>query len=469
MRRPGIAWLVLAFCLAGPGLCADEVDELIDSVKPSPVDHAAWAAKLLDAADSLGDKPEAKARICEAAYEHGMKAAKGYPTAIRVGRAMMDASPKDKGAWQAKVLAALKQDCSAARPGQVDAAKLYLYELVAAGDDLAEAGDAVQAGTMYATAAGMVGRCAPTMKDEIASKAQAARDRERVRREVEQGQRLLAANPKNVTARESLIRLQVVELASPAEAEKLLTSDVSEELRTCVPLAAKDRQELAKEACVQLGEWYMSLAKARNVTGAGLASALTCARDYYGQFLRRETAALKVAMVTAKLAEIETKLKGSSDTAAGPWVDVLARKDRFALSQAKAVPEGYALGNLETVGDVKVPFTAEFIAKTDSNNIRMGFRGRESVIFNWEADQDQLRIADLADGAERGYKGKGRVPTNQWVRIVWDVTDTQMGVTVDGQSRVVVAGKYKGLSGKVRIFSSHGSVVTVNSFRLRGG
>jgi hypothetical protein len=84
-------------------------------------------------------------------------------------------------------------------------------------------------------------------------------------------------------------------------------------------------------------------------------------------------------------------------------------------------------------------------------------------------DQDQLQIGDLVDGTFRGYKGKGRVPANQWVRIVWDVTDTQMAVSVDGQVRVIVAGNNKGLSSKLSIFSAHGSVVTVNSFRLRGG
>jgi hypothetical protein len=176
-----------------------------------------------------------------------------------------------------------------------------------------------------------------------------------------------------------------------------------------------------------------------------------------------------VATVKAKLAEIETRLKGPSGSAAGPWVDVLARKDRFTLVKGKAAAEGYSLGNLQTTGDVKVPFTAEFIAKTDSTNIRFGYRGREAVIFNWEMDQDQLRTTDPADGEQRGHKGKGRVPTNQWVRVVLDVTETNMAVSVDGQCRVVVAGKYKGLSSKLSIFNAQGSVVTVNSFRLRGG
>jgi hypothetical protein len=240
-------------------------------------------------------------------------------------------------------------------------------------------------------------------------------------------------------------------------------------LRTCVPLAAKDRQELAKEACSQLGDWYLGLAKGRNLTETGVSRALACARKCYGQFLTLETEALKLAAAKAKLAEIETKLKGSSGSAAGPWVDVLARKDRFTLPQPKPVPEGYSLGSLQTTAEVKVPFTAEFIAKTDSTNIRLCYRGREAVILNWEMDQDQLQICDLVEGGYCGYKGKGRVPANQWVRIVWDVTDTQMALSVDGQSRVIVAGKYKGLSSKLSIISAHGSVVTVNSFRLRGG
>jgi hypothetical protein len=42
-----------------------------------------------------------------------------------------------------------------------------------------------------------------------------------------------------------------------------------------------------------------------------------------------------------------------------------------------------------------------------------------------------------------------------------------MEVSVDGQSKGRLAGIYGGLSGKLTITSSQGSVVTVNSFRLR--
>jgi hypothetical protein len=59
------------------------------------------------------------------------------------------------------------------------------------------------------------------------------------------------------------------------------------------------------------------------------------------------------------------------------------------------------------------------------------------------------------------------VPTDQWVRIILTVTDAQMEVSVDGQSKGRLAGIYGGLSGKLMIASSQGSVVTVNSFRLR--
>ena len=39
---------------------------------------------------------------------------------------------------------------------------------------------------------------------------------------------------------------------------------------------------------------------------------------------------------------------------------------------------------------VSVPFEAEFVAKTDSTNIRLRY-GAGSVIFNWEVNQNQLR------------------------------------------------------------------------------
>ncbi|HUT01221.1 MAG TPA: hypothetical protein VM031_02105 [Phycisphaerae bacterium] len=460
---------VLLLLLASFPSRADEVDGLIGSLKPSPLDYTAWAERLLKAADGLAAKPQAQGRVYEKAYEYGLQKARGRAVAVKAARALLKLRPKERPTWQRKLLGLLELDWrTAGRARKDEAGRVYLGQLIAAGDDLLAAGKATEAQKRYTEAFGLSSRYAPALRDEITGRTQDVRAWQKLQRTLGQCKRMLARKPKDVALRERLILLYVVELDDPAEARKLLTPDVSEELRTCVPLAAGKADRLAKEACVQLGDWYRKLAD-RPGTGRARTVALTRVKTYYERFLKLEANALQAVTAKTKLREVENELREPKVSEGPGWTDLLARKRQLKQTKAKVTPEGLRIGKLETVQAVSVPFTAEFIAKTDSIEIRIGYRERGVVILSWELNQDELRIADFATGEHMGFKGRGRVPRNEWVRVVLDVTDAHTEVFVDGQSRTRVAGTYKGLAGKLSIYSSHGSVVTVKAFRVRQG
>ena len=301
MKRLALVFLGLALSLSAGPLRADSVDGVIQTLKPSPLDHAVWAGNLLKAAESLQSDPNARGRLYEAAHEHGLEGPKGYPTAVAAARALRKARPKQRAAWQQKLLAACKLDWQAADRGRKkEAGRAYAEEMIAAADGLAASRDVSGAVKLYAQAARLVLPYAPDRKDEITWKLKNIRDRQNLRREEAQCKRLLAASPKTVAVRERLIRLYVVELDEPAEAAKLVTADVSESLRTCTPLAARGVGKAAKDVCLELGDWYRSLAA--KATPPGRAAALSRAMAYYERFVSLEQDAVRGTVGKARLA-----------------------------------------------------------------------------------------------------------------------------------------------------------------------
>ncbi|MGB2821299.1 MAG: formylglycine-generating enzyme family protein [Phycisphaerae bacterium] len=311
-------WTVPLLFLAA-GLQADEVDDLINTCKPSPLDQAVWAESLLKAADGpkMETRPQAQVRVYEAAYGCGLKTAKGYPAAIRAARALralLRAEPKQALMWEDRLLGALQRDWRAARDEtKAQKAKAYVAELIAAGDRASPSGDLARAIDRYDDAAGRAKYLAPGLLKDALLKLRDAQERQRVQQEITRLEGLLAANPKNTAVREQLIRLYVVELDSPAQAGKLLTPDVGEKLGTYARLVAKRIEESAKEVCLELGDWYVSLADDKEMAGwrvtlRGKASALTRAKAYYERLAKLEKDPVQRAIVEAKLTKVQKDL-----------------------------------------------------------------------------------------------------------------------------------------------------------------
>jgi beta-lactamase regulating signal transducer with metallopeptidase domain len=139
------------------------------------------------------------------------------------------------------------------------------------------------------------------------------------------------------------------------------------------------------------------------------------------------------------------------------------------LSRNSIVSErGFVLSGsdrLSTPGTFKPPVEITIVAKTDSTNLRLSYAA-DYVIFNWEEDQDSLRIVGgPADGRHKA--GAGRIPVGTYVTIRWVVTPQHQAIYVDDQLRFEHEGDYSRLNRCISVFPELGSTVTVKSIDVR--
>jgi hypothetical protein len=120
---------------------------------------------------------------------------------------------------------------------------------------------------------------------------------------------------------------------------------------------------------------------------------------------------------------------------------------------------------LSTPHSFKPPVEITLVAQTDSTNLRIAFAA-DQVIFNWELDQEQLRVdGGPADGLHKA--GAGSIPAGKFVTIRWIVTPKQQTLYVDDELRFADEGDYSKIDRPVSVFPGAGSKVTVKSIRVK--
>jgi len=415
---------------------------------------------LRDAAKLAGDSALAVI-LREQAHQLGMRHRNGYATAAQAAESLLSGFPELRSRYLPMAL----------RVYQVQFASGY--DRSAAGERLMElyvdeAKVLAAAGKFDGFALTMVGR-AQAVADTLPSPR---RDAMVSLRNYYLALRDLQKRPTDLTLRRKTILFAIREVDAPGEADELLVRELDEKLLACVRLAAKPIEKVEEAACLELGTWYVELAQ--GTSGHGKAVCLNRAVAYLERFLKlhkaEDLSRTRGELLLDRAREGLSKSPETVHPALTPedgWMDLLAVQGKLARSGAAPTPDGIRIGKLSTVQPVAVPFEAEFLAKTDSTNIRLAYGDDVAAIFNWEVRRDELRLHDIRTGKKHGIKGKGRVPTDTWVRIALAVSDTQMQVSVNGQLRGKISGNYEGLSRNLSIHSSQGSVVTVKAFRLR--
>ena len=120
---------------------------------------------------------------------------------------------------------------------------------------------------------------------------------------------------------------------------------------------------------------------------------------------------------------------------------------------------------LSTPGIFKPPVEITIVAKTDSTDLRIGYTA-DQVIFNWELDQEQLRVdGGPANGLHK--PGAGSIPRGKFVTIRWSVTPGHEAIYVDDELRFEHDGDYSGINKCVTVFPAAGSQVTVKSIQVK--
>jgi len=271
-------------------------------------DDAEFAKTLLEAVPAARQMPKLTALIYEKAHEFGVKLPEGHGAAVQAAQAMIAVEGVDSLHWQRKLLTVYELRWKAAYGA---AKRPFGQELVAqaivVADLLVKNGKANEALPLYLRAQSMAPYYAPDRKAQIGAKILSVREQQKTVREIARHLEALKADPGNLNVREKLICLYVIDLDRPAEAQKHVTPDVSEELRTYVPLAAKDPRQAPPAACPQLGRWYKKLADGTSAR-TGKANALRRARTYSQRYLRENPSPLEAVKVRLLLKSVDKEL-----------------------------------------------------------------------------------------------------------------------------------------------------------------
>ncbi|OYW74078.1 MAG: hypothetical protein B7Z37_19210 [Verrucomicrobia bacterium 12-59-8] len=126
---------------------------------------------------------------------------------------------------------------------------------------------------------------------------------------------------------------------------------------------------------------------------------------------------------------------------------VLQKNDRFTSAEKFTPPVEFTL-----------------VVKTRQDDLRLAYTAKQ-VIFNWEKNQDELRM-DADPGGGRHAPGMGRIPEDTFVTIKWRILPHMQSISVDGRRRFLHFGDYSKVDNPLEIFPLN-HVVTIKSAKVK--
>ena len=331
--------LVLALACLGGDVLADAAGDYqalfgkrarTAAATRSTKDDAELAAAMVEAAGSLGDRRDLQVLLYEKAADFGSRDPAGCEVATRALGKLMGLVPARQAEWRDKLLDVYQfRYKRSGRSERAEAGELLVEQFLVVADAALADGDAAKANSLYRRALPVAAAVKSPRRKEISDRIKAATARLAVQRRRRGLEFRLKANPDDPRLREALIRLHVLDRDDPRTAAELVTADVDEVLRTCVPLAAKPLENLPGAACLELARWYESLG-----TSAAAPARLTamrragaCYQRYLAVHPEEDLSRLKAELA---LKEIEKKLEE---------IDVVNVKVRANLDKERANEE----------------------------------------------------------------------------------------------------------------------------------
>jgi serine/threonine protein kinase len=110
------------------------------------------------------------------------------------------------------------------------------------------------------------------------------------------------------------------------------------------------------------------------------------------------------------------------------------------------------------------PVEFTLVVKTKKDDLRLAYTAKQ-VIFNWEKNQDELRI-DVDPGGARHAPGMGRIPEDTFVTIHWRILPHMQSIDVDGKRRYLHFGDYSNVNHPLEIFPFN-HPVTIKSAKVK--
>jgi len=161
-------------------------------------------------------------------------------------------------------------------------------------------------------------------------------------------------------------------------------------------------------------------------------------------------------------------LKQAPAVPAGDFPQFVSTGGCEVIKQENAIvlkEQNHDRAKILTVKEHKPPFALRVKAKTDSTNVRLYYNAG-MLIFNWEVNEDELRIHDPATNEIIPVDNQGKIEPNIYHDIVWEMYPDGMRVLVNGKERARRRGAYEKLEAALGIGPAWGSVITMNSFRV---
>lgn len=273
----------VAVVLAGCAVCAaplwaDEAEQAFQLLYAKDLqrvratadkaDDAVLARQMVDAARSAAGQPGLITILCEQAYALASTHASAYETAIDAMNLLAETVPSKKKECLDRNLDVYQRRYAGAHgEARVEAGKELIGYLRGLADQAVASED-------YAAAMGYLRRASYVAvairsgaKDDIQARLKQLTSVERTAKLIASLKDHLQADPKDTAVRERLIRLYVTEWDDPNSAARFLDAGCEHTLQTYVPMAARDVDSLADAACLELGDWYLSLADRASEAG----------------------------------------------------------------------------------------------------------------------------------------------------------------------------------------------------------
>jgi hypothetical protein len=114
----------------------------------------------------------------------------------------------------------------------------------------------------------------------------------------------------------------------------------------------------------------------------------------------------------------------------------------------------------------RTPIQIDMVAKTYNTNLRFGYGG--TVIFNWEAKPEELRLGGGPAGRQ-GKEGAGLLPKNEFVHIKFIMTKTLMAIYVNGELRFDTKADFSQVNEQFGIWTAWYSKIAVKYVSITHG
>ncbi len=315
---------------AVPVLGEDDFDRAVNEIVADAEDDTQRAGKLLDAARFLKTRKAFQVRLLERAVEYGMKRPAQSERVLQDVLELLEKLAPDRAdEWSAVRIKLLRAAYDRGNRGKrMRLSDQLVNMLVKQGSLCLRVGKFRDAREAYHAAWAIGNSHGHRQVDDLMALRVRALYMEKASTRLEGITGLLERSPDNDSVRQKIIETLVIDFNNPRKAGEYVKPSTPAEYRTYLPMALKDVSKLSKNACLELGRWYKSLADSAEEPVR--IRMLKRSLEYFQRFEKLHgTRDLAMLKVTQAIKELEGRIEKLDIPAIKPdgWVNMLGWVD----------------------------------------------------------------------------------------------------------------------------------------------